>query len=93
MMSEVQFKVPSISCSHCVRTIRAALGEAVGIQQVEVDIDNKQVAVVYDPAAINEDTMKSILAEADYPVAEASGELSNELAISMAGASCGCCKM
>jgi copper chaperone len=93
IMSEVRFNVPSISCDHCARAIRSALSEATGVQQVDVDIDAKQVAVVYEPAAISEAQMKSILAEADYPVAEAGAEQPDELALSAASASCSCCRI
>jgi copper chaperone len=92
-MSEVLFNVPSISCGHCARAIRSALGAASGVQQVEVDIQAKQVAVIYDSAAISEAQMKRILAEADYPVAESSTEKDEELALSAASASCSCCRI
>jgi copper chaperone len=91
-MSQVTFHVPSISCGHCARTIRAALGEVAGVQQVDVDIDAKQVAVVYVPTAISEAQMKAVLAEADYPVAEPNVEQPDELALTTVGTSCGCCR-
>ncbi len=92
-MSEVLFNVPSISCGHCARAIRSALGAASGVQQVDVDIEAKQVAVVYDSAAISEAQMKSILAEADYPVAEEGVEQPDELVLSEASMSCSCCRI
>lgn len=92
-MSQTIFNVPSISCGHCVRTIRAALGEVAGVQQVNVDIDTKQVAVVYNPATVGEAEMKAALAEADYPVVEAGAERAEELALVADGASCGCCRI
>ncbi|MCC6457949.1 MAG: heavy-metal-associated domain-containing protein [Caldilineaceae bacterium] len=92
-MSQVTFNVPSISCGHCVRTIRAALGEIAGVQQVDVDIDTKQVAVVYDAAVVGEAQMKDVLAEADYPVADASAAQPEVLTLVEAGASCGCCRI
>jgi copper chaperone len=69
-MFEVTFKVPSISCGHCARTIRAALSEAAGVEQVVVDIAAQQVTVAYNPVAIDETEMKAMLAAVDYPVAE-----------------------
>ena len=92
-MSKVLFTVPSISCGHCVRAIRSALGETNGVQHVGVDIEAKQVAVVYEPAAVSEAQLKSILAEADYPVAESGTEELGDLALSVASASCGCCRI
>ncbi len=92
-MSQTIFNVPSISSGHCVRTIRAALGEVAGVQKIDVDIDTKQVAVVYDPAAVSETAMKATLAAADYPVVEAGAEQPEELALVADGASCGCCRI
>jgi copper chaperone len=92
-MSQVTFNVPSISCGHCVRTIRAALDELAGVQQVNVDIDAKQVEVVYDSAAVSEAQMKAILAEADYPVIESSTEYAEAMVLTNAGSGCGCCRI
>jgi copper chaperone CopZ len=92
-MSQAKSSGPSISCGHCVRTIRAALGELAGVQQVDVNIDTKQVAVIYEPAAVSETEMKATLAEANYPVAEAGAEQAEELTLVADGASCGCCRI
>jgi hypothetical protein len=62
-----------------------------GVQQVTVDIDTKQVEVVYDPAAVNEAQMKTVLAEADYPVAKVGVAQPEELVLTAASASCSCC--
>ena len=92
-MSQVTFNVPSISCGHCVRTIRAALGEVAGVQQVDVDIDIKQVAVSYDAKLVNEAQLKETLAEADYPVDEEGKAQHEASALVEVGASCGCCRI
>lgn len=90
MMSEVLFHVPSISCGHCARAISSALSEAAGVKQLGVDIEAKQVTVVYDAATISEAKMKDILAEADYPVAELGTGKPEELVLSAvsSGGSC-----
>ena len=92
-MSQATFNVPSISCGHCVRTIRTALGGVTGVQQVAVNIDIKQVEVIYDPATVSEAQMKATLAEVDYPVIEAGAEQPEEFALVADGASCGCCRI
>ncbi len=92
-MSKVLFTVPSISCGHCARAIRSALGEANDVQQVDVDIEAKQVAVVYDPEVVSKAQLKSILAEADYPVVEPATEELDDLALGVASTSCGCCRI
>jgi copper chaperone len=91
-MSQAIFNVPSISCGHCVRTIRVALGEVGGVQQVKVDIDTKQVAVVYDATVVSEALMKDVLAEAEYPAVDAAAAQPEVLTLVEAGESCGCCR-
>ena len=90
-MSQATFNVPSISCGHCVRTIRAALGEVVGVQQVNVDIGTKRVEVIYDSILANEAQMETVLAEADYPVAKEDAEQQDELLLTATSTSCSCC--
>jgi copper chaperone len=90
-MSQATFNVPSISCGHCVRAIRAALGEVVGIQQVNVEIGTKQVEVIYDSTLVNETQMETVLAEADYPVAKVDAEQQEELLLTATSVSCSCC--
>lgn len=89
-MSQVTFNVPSISCGHCVRTIRVALGEVAGVQQVNVDIATKQVDVVYDATVVGEVQMKDSLAEVGYSVVEADAAQPKTLMQVEAGASSGC---
>ena len=64
----VKLSVPDISCEHCERAVKNALGSVEGIQQVDVDIPGKTVEVRYDPSAVGVDRMKDVLAEEDYPV-------------------------
>ena len=44
----VKLSVPDISCEHCERAVKNALGSVEGIQQVDVDIPGKTVEVRYD---------------------------------------------
>ncbi len=68
-MATTILSVPDISCEHCERTITGALQPVAGIKTVRVDIPARQVSVDYDPAAVDVEQMKAILAEEDYPVA------------------------
>ncbi len=68
-MATTILSVPDISCEHCERTIIGALQPVAGIQTVHVDIPARQVRVDYDPAAVDVEKMKAVLAEEDYPVA------------------------
>ena len=60
--------VPDISCGHCQATITNALTPLEGVQTVNVDIPTQKVTVEYDPAIVEIERMKEVLAEEDYPV-------------------------
>lgn len=57
-----QFRVPGVSCGHCVNAVTNEVTALAGVQTVQVDIDTKLVTVLHDPqvttaaivAAINE---------------------------------------
>lgn len=68
-MATTILSVPDISCEHCERTIKGALGPVDGVRAVTVDIPAKQVRVDYDEQHVDVDRMKAILEEEDYPVA------------------------
>jgi len=67
-MATVKFSVPNISCGHCVNTIQNEVSELAGVQSVKADAANKSVEIVFDLPA-DEDKLKSLLAEINYPVA------------------------
>ena len=47
-MTEMTFKVPNISCMHCVHTIQTEVGALPGIKSVEARADTKEVKVAFD---------------------------------------------
>jgi copper chaperone CopZ len=61
-------KAPDISCDHCERTIKQALGDVPGIAQVEVDIPRQEIQVEYDEQRVDQGAIEGILARAGYPV-------------------------
>lgn len=66
-MTTVTYSVPAISCGHCTRTIETELGDMQGIQSVKADQATKKVEIIFNAPA-NEEAIKSLLAEIDYPV-------------------------
>jgi copper ion binding protein len=68
-MTGKTFDVPNISCNHCVMTIKRELGELEGVARVDADARTKTVTVEWEAPA-TEDSIKSLLAEINYPVAE-----------------------
>ena len=70
-MKHVVLHVPDISCEHCDRTVRQALGRTPGVTAVDVDVAAKEVRVAYDETAVDLDRLKVVLRDEDYPVASA----------------------
>ena len=68
-MNTVTYKIPNISCGHCVNTIKLEVGDLPGVEEVDASADTKTATITFhDPAT--EDGIKSLLIEINYPVAE-----------------------
>ncbi len=67
-MQSKTFTVPSISCGHCVMTIKNEVGDLAGVVRVEADKDTKQVTVEWTAPA-TWDQIAALLTEINYPPA------------------------
>ncbi|MGD2162525.1 MAG: heavy-metal-associated domain-containing protein [Anaerolineales bacterium] len=67
-MTTVDFKVPNISCGHCVHTIQMELGELSGVKLVRADQSDQTVHVEFEDPA-NKDQIVALLTELNYPPA------------------------
>jgi copper chaperone len=67
-MTTVTYKVPSISCGHCVHTIQTELSELEGVSKVEASQHDQKVTVDFSPPA-SEEKIIALLQEINYPVA------------------------
>lgn len=67
-MSTVTYSVPAIHCAHCTHTIETEVSELQGIQSVKADLESKKVEIAFDAPA-NEEKIKALLAEINYPAA------------------------
>jgi copper chaperone len=67
-MQNLKLKVTGMSCDHCVKTIQKAVGELSGVQQVNVDLDNKEVTVTMDENETDLKTITSKIVEVGYEV-------------------------
>lgn len=66
-MQTKTFKVPNISCGHCVHTIQNEVGELAGVKRVVAVEDTKMVTVEWEEPPQSWDNIKALLAEIDYP--------------------------
>ena len=68
-MTTVTYSVPNISCGHCVHTIQMEVSDMDGVESVTASAETKQVEIVFN-ADTNEEAIKALLAEINYPVAD-----------------------
>ncbi len=66
MSTTVTYKIPNISCNHCVHTIKMEVGDLTGVQSVEASVDEKTATITFDSPA-TEEQIKALLAEINYP--------------------------
>lgn len=57
---------PAIECEGCVRAIHRLLDDIEGVQQVEVDLLQKTVRVVYDAERVHADVLRDALKAAGF---------------------------
>lgn len=67
-MKTVTYTIPNISCSHCVHTIEMEVAELPGVKSVLAQPDSQQATITFEPPA-DEEKIKGLLAEINYPVA------------------------
>jgi len=65
-MTGKTFKVPNISCGHCVMTIQREVGELAGVKAVRADEQSKMVTVEWEEPA-TWDQIRALLEEINYP--------------------------
>ena len=69
-MRSISMVVPAISCAHCKHTVESTLKGFEGVQEAIVDIDNKRVALTYDPDKVELSKLEEALSEEGYDVAD-----------------------
>ncbi len=66
-MKTKTFRVPNISCGHCVMTIRQELSELEGITSVQADDQTKMVTLDWDESSLSWEQVRHLLQEINYP--------------------------
>jgi copper ion binding protein len=64
-MTTEQFRVPDISCAHCVNAITKEVSALPGIAQVKVELSDKTVTVEHD-SRVDTATIVAAINEAGY---------------------------
>ena len=65
-MANKTFKVPNISCGHCVMTVEREVGELDGVASVKAEESSKMVTVEWSAPA-TWDEIQNLLVEINYP--------------------------
>jgi copper chaperone len=68
IVTEKQYRVPEISCEHCVRAITNELASVPGVEVVNIDIPTKLVTLRHN-ADVTDEQIIATIAEAGYEVA------------------------
>ncbi|MEX2425987.1 MAG: heavy-metal-associated domain-containing protein [Thermomicrobiaceae bacterium] len=68
-MAERVYKVPDVSCDHCVSSITKELTQIDGVQNVQVDLQSKQVTVIASDE-VAEQQIRDGIDEAGFDIAE-----------------------
>ena len=65
-MTTVTYKIPNISCMHCVHTIKMEVGELEGVKSVDASAATKMVTIEFEQPA-DEEKIRQVLVEIHYP--------------------------
>lgn len=60
--------VEGMSCGHCEKAVKSALGELSGVKNVEVDLGTKKVVV--EGEGLEDNLLKDAVEDAGYDVIE-----------------------
>jgi copper chaperone len=63
-MEELHFRVPGMTCGHCVAAVEGEMEKVPGVERVEVDLETK--AVVVSGTGVDRNAVWSAVDEAGY---------------------------
>jgi copper chaperone len=67
MMTSKTFRVPNISCGHCVMTIERELGDLEGIVWAKADEQSQMVTLKWDEISLGWEEIEALLREIQFP--------------------------
>jgi copper chaperone len=67
-VTEHVYKVPDVSCEHCVSAITKELSQIEGVKLVDVNLESKQVTVKAE-GTVTDQQLRAGIEEAGYDIA------------------------
>lgn len=67
-MEKTILHVDGMSCEHCVKAVRNAVGALPGVSGVAVDLKAKTVTVEHDPATATLEKIKTEINDQSYDI-------------------------
>ncbi len=67
-MEKAVLNVEGMSCSHCEKAIKTAVGALEGVKSVTVDLMGKTVTVEFDAGKVTLDAIKEQIEDQGYDV-------------------------
>lgn len=67
-MKKIILNVEGMSCAHCERAVKNAVGELEGVESVIVDLPGKTVEIEYDSDNLTFESFKAAIEEEDFNV-------------------------
>jgi copper chaperone len=68
-MTNATFKVPDMSCGHCMAAVEGELNKLSGVEHSTADVEKGTVEVHYDESRVSSEQLKGAIEEAGYTVA------------------------
>ena len=65
---KTDLRVEGMSCQHCVRAVKTAVGALKGVGGVEVFLEKNQVTVDYDPGLVSIQAIRTAIEDQGYAV-------------------------
>jgi copper chaperone len=67
-MKTVTINVEGMSCGHCVKSIEGSVGELVGVNQINVKLEEALVEVSFNESQVSLDKIKETIEDQGYNV-------------------------
>lgn len=68
-MTDITFRVPDMSCSHCKAAVESELDKLSGVESSSADVEKGTVEVTYDEGTVSTENLKGAIEDAGYSVA------------------------